>query len=436
MQKVPNTSKSRQFFEQVKETLVDGVASALHKTESEQYPIYIERGLGSKLYDVDGNEYIDYLGAYGPMILGYCPPAVGQAVIKQIGRGSQFAAPFELLNELSNKLVQVLPCAELISYQSSGTEANMLAFRLARAYTGKDKIIKFEGHYHGWSDEELVSYASDSLKIMGPRNRPWKLKGSAGQSDRVLKDIIVLPWNDLNLVREVVKRQGHEIAAIITEPVMCNCEPILPNPDYLKGLLEITRNSEIILIFDEVITGFRLALGGAQAYYDVVPDMCTFGKAVAGGYPLAGVAGKREIMESGVHPVGTFNANPIAVSAGFATIRELEKPGIYEKMSRITLRLTQGITAIADQKGIDLFCAGITSIWQLQFGITAPMTDYRDTFKVNKLAYQKFRMMCLERGIRFHPMRGRFYTSAAHTEEDVDQTLEIVEEALSAMAGT
>jgi len=163
--------------------------------------------------------------------------------------------------------------------------------------------------------------------------------------------------------------------------------------------------------------------------------MCTFGKAVAGGYPLAGVAGKREIMESGVHPVGTFNANPIAVSAGVATIRELEKPGIYEKMATITLQLTQGITSIADQKGIDLFCAGIASIWQLQFGITAPMTDYRDTFKLDKPAYQKFPMMCLERGIRFHPMRGRFYTSAAHTEADVDRTLEVVEEVLSTLAG-
>jgi glutamate-1-semialdehyde 2,1-aminomutase len=369
------------------------------------------------------------------MILGYCPPGVGQAVIEQIGRGSQFAAPFEMLNELSKKLVHIIPCAELVSYQSTGTEANMLAFRLARAYTGKDKIIKFEGQYHGWSDEELVSCAPDSLKMMGPRNKPWKSKGSPGQRDGALADLIILPWNDQDLVRQVVKRHQHEIAAIITEPVMCNCEPILPLPGYLEELREIAHRNEIVLIFDEVITGFRLTLGGAQEYYGVVPDLCTFGKAVAGGYPLAGLAGKREIMEAGVHPVGTFNANPIVVAAGVATIRELEKPGIYEHMARITRRLTDGINEIANRMNVVLYCSGVASIWQLQFGIREPMTDYRDTFKVDRVKYQEFRFMCLERGIRLHPIRGRFYTSAAHTDENVDRTLEIVEKALSAMAG-
>ena len=429
-----NTERSRQLFEEGKGTLVGGVASALHKAEWEEYPIYVERGLGSRIYDVDGNEYIDYLGGYGPMILGYSPPAVNQAVIEQIGRGSHLAAPFEQLNHLSNKLTQIIPCAEMVSYQCTGTEANMLNYRLARAYTAKDKIVKFEGHYHGWSDEEWVSHNPPSVGMLGPRNKPWKVLSSAGQRLAALDDVIVLPWNDLDLVRQVVKRHGHEIAAVITEPVMCNCEPVMPKQGFLEGLRAITRENEIVLIFDEVITGFRLALGGAQEYYGVVPDLCAFAKAVAGGYPLAGVAGKREILGAGVHPVGTFNANPIAVVAALATIKELEKPGIYEQMARITRRLADGVSEIARQKGIVLYSASIASIWQLEFGVGEPMTDYRDTLKIDKMRFQRFRTMCLERGLRLHPSRGRFYISAAHTDEDVDRTLEIVEDVLSEMS--
>ncbi len=434
MSNTRNTTTSAKLYETAKKTLVGGVASALHKAAWEDHPIYIERAEGSRVYDVDGNEYIDYLGGYGPAILGYTPEPVIRAVTEQIAKGAQIAAPFEKLNLLSQKLVELIPCAEVVSYQCTGTEANMLNFRLARAYTGKKKIIRFEGHYHGWSDEELVSNAPDSLKMMGPRNRPWRSLGSAGQREEATDDIIVLPWNDLDLVSQTVKRQGHEIAAIITEPVMLNCEPIMPHPGFLQGLREITAENGIVLIFDEVITGFRLALGGAQEYYGVVPDTCTFAKAVAGGYPLAGVAGKREIMEAGVHPVGTFNANPVVVAAALATLGELQRPGTYEHMKRITERLTDGVAEIASRVNLKLYCAGIASVWQLQFGIDAPMNEYRDNFVVDKRSYQTFRTMCHDRGIRFHPSRGRFYNSAAHTDVDVDQTLEVVDEVLTAMA--
>ena len=433
MQDRQKTERSKQLFEEGRHKLVGGVASALHKAEWEEYPIFIERARGSRIYDVDGNEYIDYMGGYGPMILGYCPAAVDQAVIEQIGRGTQFAAPFAQLNRLSSKLTQIIPCAELVSYACTGTEANMLNFRLARAFTGKDKILKFEGHYHGWSDEEWISHNPLSVKMLGPRNKPWKVLSSPGQRPAALEDVLVLPWNDLDLVRQVVKRHGHEIAAIITEPVMFNAEPVMPQPGYLEGLRAITQESEIVLIFDEVITGFRLALGGAQQFYGVTPDLCTFAKAVAGGYPLAGVAGKREILESGVQPAGTFNANPIVVAAALATLTELEKPGVYEHMARITRRLAEGVTEIGSRKGIVLYSASIASVWQLEFGITGPMVDYRDTLKVDKARYRQFRTLSLERGIRFHPSRGRFYISAAHTDEDVDRTLTIAEDVLSKM---
>jgi glutamate-1-semialdehyde 2,1-aminomutase len=428
------TSKSKELFEEAKKSILGGVASGLHKSEYESYPIYIERGKGSKLYDVDGNEYIDYMGGFGPMILGYCHPAIGEVVIEQIAKGSQFAAPNPFLNDVSKKLTELIPCADLVSYQGTGTEANMVIFRMVRAYTGKDKIVKFEGHYHGWSDEEIISFTSDSVRMMGPRNRPWKTLGSAGQLAKSGEDVIVLPWNDLELVRKTIRRQRHEIAGIITEPIMLNCEVVHPKSGYLEGLREIATENDVVLIFDEIITGFRLCLGGAQEYFKVTPDISSFGKAVAGGFPLAGVAGKREIMEAGVHPGGTFNANPISIAACKATIRELEKPGIYKQMARLTKKLTTGINRIAKKRKLTLYCDGIESIWHLAFGIRERVGDYRDNFKVNKMDYQVFRKGCLERGVRLHPSRGRFYVSAAHTDEDIDKTLSVVEEVMTEMS--
>jgi glutamate-1-semialdehyde 2,1-aminomutase len=431
MRAIFDTGRSKELFESAKSCLVGGLASSLHKGEYEEYPIYIECGKGSRLYDVDGNEYIDYVGGFGPMILGYCPETIKDAVIGQMSRGSQFAAPYELLNEVSKKLVDIIPCADLVSYQSTGTEANMLGFRLARAYTGKDKIVKFEGHYHGWSDEELVSFGADSLRMMGPRKRPWKTMGSAGQREKALEDIIVLPWNDLEAIEDTIGRRGHEIAAIVTEPVMCNCDPIFPKSGYLKGLRELTEQNDIVLIFDEVITGFRLGLAGAQGYYKVTPDLCSFGKAVAGGFQLAGVAGKSEIMESDVHPVGTFNANPIAIAACGATISELQRPGIYEHMTGLTRRLSEGIREICLRRDIGAYCNSAGSICGFALGVRERMNDYRDTLKVNRIDYQRLRRACLDRGIRLHPTRGRLYLSAAHTNGDVDRTLMVVEEALT-----
>lgn len=428
-----NTNKCRELFEEAKKVLVGGVASSLHKSPYEEYPIYIEYGKGSKIYDVDGNEYIDYMGGYGPMILGYCPPGLAEAVIEQIGKGSQFAAPNILLNEVSKKLTEIIPCADMVSFQGTGTEANLFNFRLARAYTGKEKIVKFEGHYHGWADEVLISFNPDSLQLMGPRNKPWKTLGNPGQRIKAAEDIVVLPWNDLDIVHKTIKSQGHEIAGVILEPIMLNCEPVFPKPGYLEGLRELTVENEIVLIFDEIITGFRLSLGGAQEYYKVTPDICTFGKAVAGGYPLAGVAGKKEIMQSGVYPGGTFNANPISIAACNATINLLSKKGVYENMARLTKKITDGITEIADKKKITLYCSGLASIWQIAFGVQGKLNDYRDNFKVDKMTYQEFRKRTLQKGLRLHPTRGRQYLSAAHTDVDVDKTLSVIEEVLIEM---
>jgi glutamate-1-semialdehyde 2,1-aminomutase len=427
------TAKSRELFDEAKKLFVGGVASSLHKSAYEEHPLYIERGQGSKVYDVDGNEYIDYLAGYGPMVLGYSNPAVNQAVVEQLGKGSLFAGPTESINEVSKKIIEHVPCAELITYQNTGTEAVMLAFRIARAHTGKDKIIRFEGHYHGWSDEAMISHAAASLQMMGPRNKPWKVLGSYGQRERAGEDIIVLPWNDLDIVRRTIQGNKQEIAALILEPVMCNCEVVYPKENYLEGLRELTADNDVVLIFDEIITGFRLSLGGAQKYFNVTPDLCTFGKAVAGGLTLASIAGKREVMASGVTPRGTFNANPLSIAACRATIGELEKPGVYENMERLTKKLTDGINEIAKKRDIALFCSGIPSIWQIAFGINEKMNDYRDNFKVDTIRYQNLRKGCLEHGVRLHPTRGREYLTTAHTDEDIGRTLSVIEEVLDEM---
>lgn len=421
------------MFEEAKKYLVGGMASALHKAPWQEYPIFITRGKGSRLYDLDGNEYIDYMGGFGPMILGYAPEVLNEAVKKQLELGTHFAAPSDTLIELSKKLVENIPCAEKVCYQCTGSEANMFAMRLARAYTGKQKILKFEGHYHGWSDEEKVSNAAGSLQELGPRSNPWKVLQSFGQ--RPADDIIVAPWNDLDYLEELFKRRGHEIAGVITEQIMLNAEPVYPKPGFLEGLRELTTKYGIVLIFDEVITGFRLSLGGAQKYFGVTPDLATFAKSMAGGYPIAAIAGKEEILMAGDAPVGTFNGNPLSVAAALATIGELEK-GAYEKMSALTDKLVSGVNDLIKKYGIKAYCRGTVAVWTIQFGITEPIDDFRDHFaKIDKQTYQDFYKAALDAGFLLHPNRGRFYMTTAHTDEDIQKTLEFFEDFFKGISG-
>jgi glutamate-1-semialdehyde 2,1-aminomutase len=425
-----DTSRSRELFEQATQFLAGGVASSLHRGPQEEYPIYIERGLGSKVFDVDGNSYIDYVGGFGPLILGYCPATVNDAIREQLERGTQFAAPNGMLNSVSQQLTEIIPCAEVVAFQNTGTEANMLAFRLVRGFTGKAKILKFEGHFHGWADEQLVSHAPASLEIMGPREDPVPVLGSAGQHPRSAEDIVLVPWNDLELLEAKLAQHRDELAAVITEPIMFNSEVVFPEPGFLEGLRELCTRFGVLLIFDEVITGFRLALGGAQEFFEVVPDLCVVSKAMAGGYPIACVAGRRDIMETAVLHQGTFNANPVSVAACNATIQELKRPGVYERMDALTARLVEGISAAAERHGVVLHCDGVRSAWQLAFGIRGRMKDFRDTFGVDKAAYRKLRTVCLRDGVRLHPTRGRLYNSLAHTEEDIESTIAVIDRVL------
>ena len=426
-----NTSGSKKLYEDTCSYLVDGVSSSFHKAAVEEYPICMNYAKGSKMYDVDGNEYIDYVGGFGPMILGYANDSLNRAVKDQLERGSHFSTLTPSLAQLSKKLCDIIPCAEMVSFQSSGTEANMHVFRVARAFTGKQKIVKFEGQYHGWADEQKITISASKLEDLGDLSSPSRLFGTAGQRQETCDDIIITPWNNLETMRELLEKNAHEIAAVITEPYMCDEGPIMPQPGYLEGLRKLTEEYGVLLIFDEVITGFRLALGGAQEYFGVTPDLSVFGKAIAGGFSLSMVCGKKEIIKVG-HPSGTFNATPVAVAAALETIRQLETPGTYEKFQALGDRLANGLTETGKKFGVKIYATANRSICQLQTGIDYPVKDFRDCLaNVDYSLYNQLFLRMTEYGIRITSARGRLYLSTAHTEADIDQTIAVFEQILS-----
>jgi len=400
----------------------------------EPHPIFVTHGQGSKFYDVDGNEYIDYALGLGPLILGHCPRPVIEAVRAQLERGSHFGAPHELEIKVSKRLTELIPSLELIRYNQSGTEAVQAALRVARAYTGKNKIIKFEGHYHGWADNLYVSYAPPSLEAMGPADAPHRFLHSAGQVESVLEDLIVLPWNDLDLVEKTINAHKDEVAAVLTEPIMCNASVILPKPGYLEGLRQLTAENEILLIFDEVITGFRVGLSGAQGYLGISPDLSIFAKAMGAGYPVSCFGGKREIMEliatGKVAHAGTYNTNPLVLAAVDATLTELARDdgAVYRHIGRLAARLRHGLGEIFQRAGITVRIQGPETVFSMMF-TEHEITDFREAFGADAQRLMHFRKDLRLRGVYTKPSpRDIWYISAAHTDEDIDRTLEVVAE--------
>lgn len=429
-----HTQGSRRLYQATLPYLVDGVGSSFHVPSYRDYPIAMTHGKGSKLYDVDGNKYIDYILGFGPMLLGHCPPAVDRAVAEQLKRGTHFSAPTPELGALSRRLTQVIPAAEKVVYQNSGTEVVMYTLRLARAFTGRYKIVKFEGQYHGWSDEEKVSIDADTVADLGPRENPRKILPTKGQRLSSADDLILLPWNDLEALDRTLTQRREEIAAVLMEPCMCDSGPILPQPGYLAGVRELTRRHGVLLIFDEVITGFRLALGGAQAYYGVTPDIATFAKAIASGYPFGAVVGRRDVMDCGVPASGTFNGNPVGVAAALATLEELSQPGVYARLEALGQQLEDGFQALGEKYRRKLYLRHLGSIFVLGFGYTQDLGDFRDWLtQADLAAYQRFVAGCEDYGVRFTDRRGREYLSTAHTQEDIRRTLAVADQVLGEM---
>jgi glutamate-1-semialdehyde 2,1-aminomutase len=425
--------KSKDLWERSKQSLAGGISSNVRLT-AKPHPLFFESAEGAMLYDVDGNAYIDYLMSQGPMILGHTPHTVLDAVNSAMRKGQLYAGQHMLEIEVAEKLVELIPSAELCRFGLSGSEMVQAAMRLGRAVTGRSKILRFEGHYHGWFDNVLINVGTP-LDQAGSRERPKPSIASKGQMTSVLDDFVVLPWNDLSLVESLFAEMGDEIAVIMCEPMMCNTGAILPSEGYLQGLRRICDEYGTLLYLDETITGFRLGLQGAQAKFGVTPDLSSFAKAMAGGIANSALVGKREYMERfamDVNHSGTFNSNVLSMAASKATLAELEKDdgAVYRHMDSIGQALIGGIREIAKRLALPVLVQGLPTAFHVSFTEANAITDYRDYATLcDKERYGDFTVALLEQGLRLSS-RGIWYISTAHTQEQVTQTLDAVEVAL------
>jgi glutamate-1-semialdehyde 2,1-aminomutase len=396
-------------------------------------PLVFERAEGPYLYDVDGNRLIDYYLGMGPMILGHSPETVRAAVRDQIDKGILFAGQTDLEAEAARLVCSLVPCAERVRFGSSGSEVVQGALRLARAATGRRIILKFEGHYHGWFDNILWSTAP-GLNAAGPAEAPVPVAGSAGQDPAAADGIEIMAWNDLERLEQRLARG--DVAGVIMEPAMCNAGAIHPSPGYLEGVRAACTRTGTILIFDEVITGFRLSAGGAQALFGVTPDLATFGKAIANGFPVAALAGRADLLDlfvsGGVVHGGTYNGQCLSMAATVATLRELT-PALYDTIDRRGRRLMEGIRSALEDAGIKASVTGFPGIFHVGFGLAAPAHDYRDLTRIDRPAYVAFTTALLQRGVRALE-RGAWFLSNVHDEKVIDTTLAAVADAARAVA--
>lgn len=392
-------------------------------------PPFICRGEGALIYDADGNEYIDYVGSWGPLILGHRHPAVMAALQRCLEDGTSFGAPTELETVLAKMIVEAVPSIEMVRLVNSGTEAAMSALRLARGYTGRDKIVKFAGCYHGHADFLLIKAGSGAL-TMGVPTSPGVPAGTA-------KDTIVAPYNDLDTLRSIFEQEGWHIAAVIVEPVAGNMGVVLPASGFLAGLRELTAAYGSLLIFDEVMTGFRLAYGGAQELYGINPDLTCLGKVIGGGLPVGAYGGEKEIMlhvapAGPVYQAGTLSGNPLAVSGGIATLEELRRPGVYEELELKSARLADGLAEAAREAGVEVYCTRAGSMLCVFF-TGAAVVDYGTACTADTGRYALFFKSMLEQGIYLAPSQFEaMFVSLAHTDEQIDCTVEAARHAFRA----
>ena len=434
-------SKSLELHQRACQVLAGGVSSEFRKF-SQPHPLFYSHAEGSRIWDIDANEYLDFTLSQGPMILGHSHPRVLRSVADLSKEGQLFAGQHLAELELAERLQRLIPCAELLRFSLSGSEADHAALRLARAVTGRTKFLRFEGHYHGWFDNVSFSVSSPNLESLGERDSPNSLPWSEGLPEFASEESIVLPWNDLALVERTLAKRHGEIAAILTEPVMCNSGCIAPSPGFLKGLREICDRYGCLLIFDEVITGFRLGLSGAQGFFGITPDLAVFGKAMASGYPISALAGKREFMrliaEGKVIHAGTMNAGSPSVAAALATLDELETNSPYKRLFSFGEKLMEGLQEAGRETGHSLCLQGMGPMFHMAFTTASARiskaTDYRGTFAYDKAKYAKFVGGMQERGIRLIG-RGLWYLSAIHTEAEVDCAISTAREVLGEMAG-
>ena len=426
----PRSAEESTLLERARRRLPGGVLGTSRYADEAAF--VVKRGQGSKIYDVSGREYVDYVLASGPLVLGHAPPAVVAAVRSQIEGGSTYFMVNEPIIELAEEICRAVPCAEQVRFTSTGSEATFFALRVARTARGRDKILKFEGGYHGAHDYSMMSASPRS-----PKAFPAPVPDSSGIPHALEAEVLIAPYNDLATVEGIVATHAEELAAVIIEPFQ---RLIPPQPGFLAGLREVTRRYGVLLVFDEVVTGFRLAYGGAQQYYGVVPDIACVGKIVGGGFPLAAVCASEELMrpfdpqQEGkgdfISQSGTLNGNPIAAAAGLATLAELRKPGAYETLHGTGRRLMAGLTELVRRSGLPGQVVGEPVVFDVLF-TEEPVTDYRSLQKADGSLARLFTTELIKRDVVKNTQK--MYLSLAHTEADVARTLEAAEDALKAL---
>lgn len=417
--------QSAKLLARAKRSLAGGVSSEFRKY-NHPHAIFYSHADGSRIYDVDGNGYLDFTLSQGPMIVGHNHPHVVKRVEDYAKKGQLFAGQHLLEIELAEKLQQLIPSAELMRFCLDGSEAIQTAFRVARAKTGKQKFLRFEGHYHGWLDNVAWGLSTPSAAALGTREDPTVFPWTAGLPDHVQDEFIILPWNDLALLEKTIKEKHLEIAALITEPIMCNNGCILPREGYLQGMRELCDQYNITLIFDEVITGFRTHLGGAQKYFNVIPDLSIFAKAIGSGYPISAIVGKKDwmnlIAEGKVIHAGTMNSSNSTVAAAIGTLEVLESENVVDRIFKLGLQLIEGLREIGRQNKSNLLVQGPGPMFHTGFTHLSTVNDFRDVLAYDKVRLNKFIAGMHDNGIRIIG-RGLWYLSAAHTEEDINQAL-------------
>jgi len=427
------TSKNDILFERAQRSIPAGVNSPVRAFRSVGgTPRFFVSGSGSRVVDADGKAYVDYVGSWGPLVLGHAHPEVVRAVQQAAAHGLSFGAPTEAEIEMAEEIVKLVPSMEMVRLVSSGTEATMSAIRLARGFTGRDAIVKFEGCYHGHADSLLVKAGSGALTFGNP--------SSGGVPADFARHTLVLDYNDPQQLEDTFRRAGDSIAAVIVEPVAGNMNLIAPRPQFLQAMRELCTRHGAVLIFDEVMTGFRVALGGAQAHYGIQPDLTTLGKVIGGGMPVGAFGGRRDIMQKiaplgPVYQAGTLSGNPVAMAAGLATLRLIQAPGFYDRLGAMTRRLTDGLAAAAREQGVTFSAQAVGGMFGLYFRTAAPQT-YREVMECDKEAFNRFFHAMLVKGVYFAPSAFEAgFVSAAHTAADIDETVAVAAKIFEQLAG-
>lgn len=426
-------SGSVEYMQRARRSIPLGVSSS-RRASQRPVPIVVSHAQGSRVFDIDGNEYIDYLAGWGPMILGHQPAPVIDAVRAQLSRGAHYAMPFEAELELAERVIRHVPSAEMATFLSTGSEAVHLAITIARGATGRRTILKFDGHFNGWISPVAINMTGTPPVGGQP---PYELHPEAGRA--VGDDVVICPWNDAEAFESMMGDVGDSLAAVIMEPIAINAGVLSPSPGYLERVRELCDAHGVVLIFDEVVTGFRLALGGAQERLGVTPDLSTFAKALGNGFPVSAVAGRREIMstlsEGSVRSFGTYNANPLAITAANATLAELESGGVqlYGDLERRSATLAAGIETAALKHGVPLRVNRVGSVLAVLWGLDREPVVYRDTYASDSVALERLDEQLTLRGVLSSDGR-KMFVSTAHSDDDIAQTLDRFDDALREVA--